>query len=172
MQREDYIRKAWPHGPDSRERDQDINRACDHSVPVRVTAHSLAKLHPSGMVLLFRFVFASRRPEGNDGRRKREFTMSIIATFSVRNISLATIGICVLSISLWGIGAVPRGSEASATAYYQKIAAFLEFPNGKTILDSTLDDVLVYFGYAGLSARDLHQLPSSVLMDPPALGPP
>jgi hypothetical protein len=32
IQKEDYIRKAWPTGPDSSERDQDINRACDDSV--------------------------------------------------------------------------------------------------------------------------------------------
>jgi len=68
--------------------------------------------------------------------------------------------------------AVPQGSPVKAQAYYKKVADVLEFRTSASIFDSTLDDVLTYTGYAGLSARDLQRLASNVLMDSEALGKP
>jgi hypothetical protein len=70
----------------------------------------------------------------------------------------------VLSISL--VGQVPSGDRDKAIAYYQGLPDSIGFLGSTTIMSSTLDDVLVYMGYAGLKARDLEDLPSVVLMDP------
>src|SRR5205807_6559465 len=67
-------------------------------------------------------------------------------------------------------GAVPQGSPERARAYYASTAATLKFRDAKSILDSTLDDVLRYLGYAGLSGRDLERIAPALLMDPVLLG--
>lgn len=76
---------------------------------------------------------------------------------------------CALLLALAGIAAVPNGSAEKAREYYTRIAKELSFRDSATMLDSTLDDVLVYAGYAGLTAADLERLPSNILMDPVAL---
>jgi hypothetical protein len=77
-----------------------------------------------------------------------------------------------MSVFIAAQGAVPSGSPAKARAYYADLAKRLQFATPETIFDSTLDDVPRYLGYAGLSGRDLEQLPSFVLMDQVRLGQP
>jgi len=69
-------------------------------------------------------------------------------------------------------GAVPQGSPEKARAYYESVAATLRFVDAKSIFNSTLDDVLRYLGYGGLSGRDIERIASAVLMDPVRLGTP
>jgi hypothetical protein len=87
---------------------------------------------------------------------------------------LATLGglswAVLVSVFMAAQGAVPSGTPEKARAYYGELAKLLQFSTPETILDSTLDDVPRYLGYAGLSGRDLEQLPSFVLMDPLRLG--
>jgi hypothetical protein len=78
--------------------------------------------------------------------------------------------LAVLSVSLFGT--VPTGSRDGAVSYYHSLAAELEFKDASSILDSTLDDLLAYAGYAGLSARDLQRLSPDLLMNPALLGQP
>src|SRR5262249_34373939 len=67
-------------------------------------------------------------------------------------------------------GAVRQGSRQEAIRYYRALAPELAFRDATSILYSRLDDVLLYAGYAGLSADDLQRLDPAVLMDPDALG--
>jgi hypothetical protein len=69
-------------------------------------------------------------------------------------------------------GAVPQGSATAAERYYRTLAKTLGFRTSTSIVRSTLDDVFVYVGYAGLTARDAQRLAPDVLMDPAQLGKP
>jgi hypothetical protein len=84
------------------------------------------------------------------------------------------IGCALIAISWWAVvwAAVPQGSEARARQYYLKLPDEIGFSTRALILDSTLDDLLAYVGYAGLTPRDLEQLPSVTLMDGVGLGRP
>src|SRR5260370_18663097 len=83
---------------------------------------------------------------------------------SMKRIAIS-VGITVaITIALFGAN-VPHGSEDQARLYYKSLVTTLGFSAADTIFKSTLDDVMVYMGYQGLSARDLQQLPSAALMN-------
>jgi len=77
--------------------------------------------------------------------------------------------VTAIALALSTLAAVPQGSEQKAREYYRELAATLGFRDSTTIFASTLDDVLAYTGYEGLTAEDLQRLPSNILMDPVAL---
>jgi len=77
--------------------------------------------------------------------------------------------IAALAIAVIAAG-VPHGTPEKAQAYYRSLATVLEIRTSDTILDSTLDDVPAYLGYAGLTGADLQRLSPDVLMDPVSLG--
>jgi hypothetical protein len=57
------------------------------------------------------------------------------------------------------------GNEQAARQYYRNIVApQMKFATQDTIESTSIKDLLTYFGYSGLDARDLHQLPSDQLM--------
>src|SRR5260370_3438446 len=68
------------------------------------------------------------------------------------------------------LGGVPDGWPGKARPYYQMLAKALEFGDGGTIFDSTLDDLATYLGSPGLSGADLQRIPSDVLMSVGSLG--
>lgn len=78
----------------------------------------------------------------------------------------------VVAAAAIAFAAVPQGSEKKARAYYQQLSKVVKYPVSGTILDSTLNDVLVYTGYFGLSAQDLQRIAPEVLMEPDLLGKP
>ena len=60
---------------------------------------------------------------------------------------------------------VATGNEGEARAYYRdKVAAQMNFMTAATIENSSIKDLLTYFGYPEINARDLHRLPSEQLM--------
>jgi hypothetical protein len=61
---------------------------------------------------------------------------------------------------------VAGGNETEARAYYRKIAepGHLGFQTPATIENSSIKDLLVYFGFSNVSASDLHRLSSEQLM--------
>jgi hypothetical protein len=60
---------------------------------------------------------------------------------------------------------VARGNEQSARKYYRDIAApQMQFETTETIENSSIRDLLAYFGYPDVDVRDLHQLSSDQLM--------
>ena len=77
--------------------------------------------------------------------------------------------ICIgvaMGIPVWLNAAnVPQGSPDQARTYYRSLATTLGFRDPDSIFTSTLDDVIAYMGYQGLSARDLQRLPSAALMN-------
>ena len=61
---------------------------------------------------------------------------------------------------------VAGGSEQSARKYYRDIAApQMKFETTETIEGSSIKNLLAYFGYPDVNARDLHQLSSDQLME-------
>lgn len=80
--------------------------------------------------------------------------------------ALLMIGIisCVLHSSP-AIAGVPTGDAESATNYYRLLAKNIEFSTPESISGTTLDDVAAYLGYAGLTGRDMQDLPSDSLMN-------
>lgn len=61
-----------------------------------------------------------------------------------------------------------NGSQAEASAYYKQLAQTLGFLTPKTIeAQATLQTLLNYLGYAGLSAADVEYVEPNVLMDLP-----
>src|SRR5262245_56079923 len=60
---------------------------------------------------------------------------------------------------------VEAGSEDAAKTYYQQtVAPHLQFLTPDTILNSTVMELLEYFGYGQITARDLHRSASNDLM--------
>jgi hypothetical protein len=60
---------------------------------------------------------------------------------------------------------VATGNEAAAKTYYSNtVAPQMNFMTGATILSSTIKDLLAYFGYPDINARDLHRLSSEQIM--------
>ncbi len=60
---------------------------------------------------------------------------------------------------------VAGGNEQSARAYYRGVVAGqMKFMTADTIEGSSIKDLLAYFGYPAVNARDLHQLSSDQLM--------
>jgi hypothetical protein len=60
---------------------------------------------------------------------------------------------------------VDRGNDTTAKEYYrEKVSPQLQFRTRDTIVDSSITDLLKYFGYENIAPRDLHQLPSDRLM--------
>jgi len=84
------------------------------------------------------------------------------------------IGCALVAVGFWTtlFAAVPQGSETRARQYYANLPGEIGFSSRASILDSTLDDLLAYVGYSGLTARDLERLPSAALMDGVGLGRP
>lgn len=83
-----------------------------------------------------------------------------------------------LSVVIWATfrmivsGVIPTGSAEEAQEYYRGLAETLEFQKPATILTSSLNDLMPYLGYSGLSGRDLEQISPEVLMDRVRLGKP
>jgi hypothetical protein len=61
---------------------------------------------------------------------------------------------------------VPQGSPQSAIKYYRALSLKLNFSTPDQIFQTKLDDVATYFGYDGLTGRDLQNKPSDLLMSP------
>jgi hypothetical protein len=60
---------------------------------------------------------------------------------------------------------VAGGNEQSARKYYRDVVApQMKFETTETIESSSIKNMLAYFGYADINARDLHQLSSDQLM--------
>ena len=60
---------------------------------------------------------------------------------------------------------VAGGNEQSARKYYRDVVApQMKFETTETIESSSIKNLLAYFGYADINARDLHQLSSDQLM--------
>jgi hypothetical protein len=60
---------------------------------------------------------------------------------------------------------VAGGNLEDAKNYYQTVLSpHLQFLTPETITNSTIKDLLEYFGYSDITAKDLHRLPSSELM--------
>lgn len=108
-------------------------------------------------------LYAKQR-EQPDGRK----TMP----FKLRSGGSTALVVFLFVIAIVALAAVPHGSPDKARAYYQSLAKVLGFRDSATIFDSTLDDVVSYVGYLGLSGQDLQRIPSDVLMDPARLGKP
>lgn len=66
------------------------------------------------------------------------------------------------SSGLWAD--VPQGSPLAATNYYRFLSQKLNFSTTNQIFGTKLDDVAAYFGYAGLTGRDLQNNPPGILM--------
>lgn len=64
---------------------------------------------------------------------------------------------------------VSHGSADLAKSYYRSVANEIGFSTPDKVLQTTLDDVAAYLGYAGITGADLQNLPSDVLMDPDRL---
>lgn len=62
------------------------------------------------------------------------------------------------------------GSETQARNYYTKIGTELGIALNLDAPRTTLQDLLAFFGFAGLDVKELEQLPSDVLADPARLG--
>jgi hypothetical protein len=61
---------------------------------------------------------------------------------------------------------IPQGSQQSATNYYRILSQKLNYSTPDQIFQTKLDDVATYFGYDGLTGRDLQNTPSDLLMSP------
>ena len=60
---------------------------------------------------------------------------------------------------------IATGNEAEARAYYRTVVApQMNFENPETIEATTIKNLLTYFGYSNVNARDLHGLSSDALM--------
>jgi len=60
---------------------------------------------------------------------------------------------------------VNEGSEAAAKEYYQKkLSPQIKFSTAEKIAETTITDLLAYFGYSNIEPKDLHRLGSAELM--------
>jgi hypothetical protein len=76
--------------------------------------------------------------------------------------ALITIILGILPTKL--LADVPQGSPLGATNYYKFLSQKLNFSTPDLIFQTKLDDVTAYFGYAGLTGRDLQNNPPGILM--------